>query len=133
MHSKVISALFVLIVSNIVIVHSLSDVLKYLTKYKKCFNQKHPVVCLKEKVLTALNETILDDRPIVIGFVEIQKNPSYFTTINDNNTDDTNSPAEATERSSRISDTLFDKIEEFFKSRTVKVDLSNAFEGTSFK
>lgn len=132
MYSKVICALFLILACNIVSVHSWSDVLKYLTKYKRCFHQKHPVICLKEKVLVALNETILDDRPIVLGFVEIQKNPAYFTSNdvgNENITNGSNIAAEVTARSSSISDALIDKIEEFFRSRTVKVNLSNAFEG----
>lgn len=85
-------------------------------------------MCLKEKVVVALNETIQDDRPIVIGFLEIQKNPIYFANKIDNNvTDGTKLPATATERG--LGDTLMDKLTEFFKSRTLKVNLSNAFEG----
>lgn len=90
------------------------------------------MICLKEKVLVALNETMFDDRSIVIGFVEIQKNPAYFMTnnnSNENSTEETNLSAAATERSFIVGDTILDKIEEFFKSRTLKVNLSNAFEG----
>lgn len=132
MHSKLISSIFLILAGNVVFSSGMSDVLKFFTKYKKCFHQKYPMACLKEKVIVALNETILDDRPIVVGFVEIQKNPTYFSGINAslNSTDNTNVSLEATERSFSLTDTLMDKIVEFFKSRTLKVNLSNAFEGT---
>lgn len=133
MQSKILTLVFVVLVGNIVLVDCVSDVLKYLTKYKKCFHQKQPLVCLKEKVLVALNETILDDRPIVIGFVEILKNPGYFedNTIGNGNVSQNAShfPIEASERGLNLGNGLLDRIEEFFKSRTIKFNLSNAFEG----
>lgn len=130
MYLKFLFTVFILLVSNLVLVHSLSEVLKFLTKYKKCFHQKYPMGCLKEKVLIALNETIQDDRPIVIGFVEIQKNPEFFRDYNNsmnNYTEKSTLPEEATARS--LTDTLMQKLEEFFRSRTLKVNLANAFQG----
>lgn len=135
MHSKLVSSVFLLLVSNVVLGSGMSDVLKFLAKYKKCFHQKYPMACLKEKVIVALNETILDDRPIVVGFVEIQKNPTYFSgnNVSLNSTDATNVSLDATERSFSLTDTVMDKIVEFFKSRTLKVNLANAFEGNLMK
>lgn len=130
MQSTFVTLVILLLVSSTVLVNSMSDVLKFLTKNKKCFQQKHPLLCLKDKVIVALNETILDDRPIAIGFVEIQKNPSYFKsngTLND--TEETGLSATVTGRTYSLKESLMDKIVEFFKSRTLKVNLSNAFEG----
>lgn len=135
MQSKFVTTLILLLVSSFVVANSMSDVLKFFSKNKKCFQQKHPLLCLREKVIVALNETILDDRPIAIGFVEIQKNPTYFkSNDSQNGTEETGISTTVTGRSySSLKETLMDKIVEFFKSRTLKVNLSNAFEGRHIK
>lgn len=130
MQSRFIFSVIFLFFSNLVLANSMSDVLKFFSKNKKCFQQKHPLLCLRDKVIVALNETILDDRPIAIGFVEIQKNPTYFKgNASHNVTEETGLSEAVTGRSYNLKDTLMDKIVEFFKSRTLKVNLANAFEG----
>ncbi|CAH2013987.1 unnamed protein product [Acanthoscelides obtectus] len=103
---------------------NVTDILKGVATYKDCFNTKDPASCLKEKALAALNETIMDDRPIVVGFMEIQKNPNYFAEKNGTEV----IPEEGSGRSILLSNALVDKIMEFVKSRTVRVNLNNAFE-----
>lgn len=127
MHFKLFSfVLFVQVISSVVCINSTANAfVKNITPYKHCFYKRDPIYCLKELALQALNETIMDSRPIVIGYIEIQKNPDYFV----NTSADENLPDEVSERSSKLSDVLLDKLEEFFKSRTVKLNLSNAFEG----
>lgn len=104
---------------------NVSDFVKTIFSYKDCFSKKLPVLCLKERAVMVLNDTIMDDRPITIGFLEFQKNPAYFP----NGTEEENLPMDVTQRSLKLGDILMDKIEEFFKSRTVKLNLSSAFEG----
>lgn len=82
-------------------------------------------MCMKERAVEILNDTIMDDNPIRIGFLEIQRNPDYFI----NTTENDILPREANERSSKLTDIILQKIEQFFKSRTLKLNLSNAFEG----
>lgn len=127
MHFKLLTLVLFLLVFSSVICHNASSnkFIKTITPYKQCFYKKDPIYCLKELAIRALNETIMDDRPIVIGYMEIQKNPDYFV----NATAEDNLPDGVSERSSKLSDVLLDKLEEFFKSRTVKLNLSNAFEG----
>nr|CAH7742927.1 unnamed protein product [Callosobruchus chinensis] len=103
---------------------NVTDLLKGVATYKDCFTSKDPTICLKERALIALNETIMDDRPIVVGFLEIQKNPDYFAEKNDTEI----LPPEGSQRSIMLSDALVQKVQDFFKSRTVRVNLSNAFE-----
>ncbi|XP_072389922.1 uncharacterized protein [Diabrotica undecimpunctata] len=124
MHFKLLSLVLILNFQKSALSQNATDFWKGVTVYKECFYKKYPGVCLKEKALHALNETILDDKPIVIGFLEIQKNTDYFV----NKTDENALPEEETARSAKLSDALMDKIDEFFKSRTVKLNLSNAFE-----
>ncbi|XP_050509082.1 uncharacterized protein LOC126886257 [Diabrotica virgifera virgifera] len=125
MHFKLLSLVLILNFQKSALSQNATDFWKGVTIYKECFHKKYPGVCLKEKALHALNETIMDDRPIVIGFLEIQKNTDYFV----NHTDEDALPEEETARSAKLSDALMDKIDEFFKSRTIKLNLSNAFEG----
>ncbi|KAG5876222.1 hypothetical protein JTB14_011665 [Gonioctena quinquepunctata] len=122
---RLLSLVLLLSIERCVKSQNITDFLNGISAYKKCFYEKHPSVCLKKKALEALKETIIDDRPITIGFLEIQKNPDYFV----NKTELENLPEEATERSGKLSDVLMEKIDEFLKSRTVKLNLSNAFEG----
>ncbi|XP_056635946.1 uncharacterized protein LOC130444691 [Diorhabda sublineata] len=92
--------------------------------YKECFYNKSPGLCIKEKTLTALNESIMDERPIYFGLFEIKKNPDYFL----NQTTDLDT-GEGIARSEKLSDALMQKFEQFLKSRSIKLNLSNAFEG----
>ncbi|XP_018577674.1 uncharacterized protein LOC108915986 [Anoplophora glabripennis] len=120
------SLVLLLIISyNAVSAQNVSDILKSVVVFRGCLKHKHSVVCMKEKALEILNETIMNDNPMHIGFLEIQRNPDFFI----NSTENEVLPREASERSSRLSDIILNKIEQFFKSRTVKLNLSDAFEG----
>nr|XP_023020862.1 uncharacterized protein LOC111509367 [Leptinotarsa decemlineata] len=123
MRLRLLSLVLLLSIEKYARSENITDFLSGISVYKKCFYEKHPGTCLRKKALEALNETIMDDRPITIGFLEIQKNPDYFV----NRTELENFP-EVTERSAKLGDVLMEKIDEFFKSRTIKLNLSNAFE-----
>lgn len=125
MHFRILSLVLILSLQKFGKTQNVTDFWKGLYFYKECFYKKYPGVCLKERTLEALNETILDDRTIFLGFLEIQKNPDY----NFNKTEDEDLPEEETERNLKLSDVLMDKIDEFLKSRTIRLNLSNAFEG----
>lgn len=126
MWCKLASLVILLIIPyKIVSTQNVSDLLKSITVFRGCLKNKQSVMCMKEKVVEILNETILNDNPIRVGFLEILKNPDYFI----NTTENEILPRETSERSSKLTDIILHKIEQFFKSRTLKLNLSNAFEG----
>ncbi|RZB40379.1 hypothetical protein BDFB_003542 [Asbolus verrucosus] len=91
--------------------------LNTLAPFRECLSKSHPGVCLKERALDALNETILSDKPFTLyDMVDIERNPDYHF----NNSEGAHLPEEATARSSKLTDVLYNMIEEFFKSRVIK-------------
>ncbi|XP_050304681.1 uncharacterized protein LOC126742152 isoform X2 [Anthonomus grandis grandis] len=93
---------------------------------RQCLTQKYPGLCLKERALEALNETVYMDEPIVIGILRIEKNSDY----NWNSTQvGPVLPNEISRRSIVLNDALYDKIKEYFKSRTIRLNVDEAFEG----
>lgn len=98
-------------------------------KIRECLGQDYAVICLKEKALDALNETIMSDKPLhLYGMVDIVRDPNYVP----NSIEDAKLPEDIGERSSKLNSLLYDKVEEFFESRSVKINLSNVFEGIIF-
>lgn len=123
---KPASFVLLLIIScKTVSAQNVSDLFKSVAIFRGCLKNRHSVMCMKERAVEILNDTIMDDNPIRIGFLEIQRNPDYFI----NTTENDILPREANERSSKLTDIILQKIEQFFKSRTLKLNLSNAFEG----
>ncbi|KAJ8952322.1 hypothetical protein NQ318_017216 [Aromia moschata] len=115
----------ILIYSHGISSQNVSDIFKTVLAVRDCLSTSYSVLCLKEKALVVLNQTIMNDKPIHFGIIEIKRNPEYFI----NTTDDQTLPREVKERSSRLTDIILEKIEEFLRSRVVKVNLVNAFEG----
>lgn len=94
-----------------------------LVPFRECFTKTHPGLCLKEKALDSLNSTIMSDKPfIVFDMVEIVKNPNYHY----NNSEKLSEEPQA--RSLQLSEMLYKKIEEFFKSRIFKFNMAPAFD-----
>ncbi|KAJ8943730.1 hypothetical protein NQ314_009667 [Rhamnusium bicolor] len=116
---------FVVLIHNSATAQNVTDIFKGVVAFRDCITNRYSFMCIKERALSILNETVMDERPINFGFIEIQKNPEYFI----NSSENENFPREVSERSSKLSEMLFEKIIQFFKSRTVKLNLSNVFEG----
>ncbi|CAG9760719.1 unnamed protein product [Ceutorhynchus assimilis] len=104
---------------------TISELYEIAVTVKKCLSNKHPVVCLKEKALDALNETVFTDEPIIIGYIRIEKNDEYDW----NKTRDSALPNEITKRSLLLNDALYEKLQDFFKSRTIRFNIDEAVEG----
>ncbi|CAH0555722.1 unnamed protein product [Brassicogethes aeneus] len=103
-----------------------SLLLENVNNFKKCLGDKYPIMCFKERALDVLNETIMSDAPITfIDGLIIERNPEYIP----DTIEEQNLPSEASARSSKLSNILHEMIEDFFKSRTLKVNLAPQFEG----
>lgn len=105
------------------------DMYNVLVPFRECFNSKHPGICLKERSLTALDITMKSTKPFqLIDGVEVERNPTYYF-----NFANTSLPADASARSMQLTDSLHEKIEEYFKSRVFKFVMSDnsGEEGTS--
>lgn len=99
-----------------------------LKRIRECFTGENVSICLKEKALDVLNETIMSDKPFnIYGFVDIIKDPNFKT-----NTTEEYLPPNLDERNVQLNKILYDKVEEFVESRSMKVNLSNIFEGERF-
>lgn len=97
------------------------------TKLKDCLSAKNAVVCLKEEALNAINETIYSDKPITLyEMVDIVKDPQYIS----NNTNEA-LPEDMDLRSAKLNELLFEKLDEFFSTRTVQLNLNSVIEGES--
>lgn len=95
-------------------------------KIRDCLGQDYAVLCLKEKALDALNQTIMSDKPLnLYGMLDIVKDPNYVP----NAIDVSALPEDVGERSSKLNNLLYDKVEEFFESRSMKINLASVFEG----
>ncbi|KAL1494626.1 hypothetical protein ABEB36_010196 [Hypothenemus hampei] len=104
---------------------TISDLYKIVVSIKQCLSDKYPAVCLKERALEALNETVYLDEPILIGYIRVERNLDY----NWNNTKNEPLPDAISKRSIVLNDALFDKLQEFLKSRTIKLNVDEAIEG----
>lgn len=83
------------------------------------------VVCLKEEALEFLNRTIMSEKPMrFFDMIEIEKDPGYKPNLTGDDL-----PNDVGERSSKLNDVLYHKVEELFESRTVKFSLANVIEG----
>lgn len=83
------------------------------------------MVCLKEEALKTLNETIMSDQPLTLyDSIDIVRDPSYQ--VNETEVD---LPENATLRSEKLNDLLYEKLDEFVASRTIKLNLNSVFEG----
>lgn len=95
------------------------------SKLKDCLSSENAVVCLKEEALHAINETIYSDTPLTFyEVVDIVRDPNYKP----NNTEEA-LPEDATQRSTRLNELLFEKVDEFISSRTVQLNLNSVIEG----
>lgn len=104
---------------------SVPEVMRSITHFRECLKNPTPGVCVKEMALNVVNESIFSEKPISFYGVEIERNPHYSI----NSTEEL-LPIETSARSLKLNDILHDKIEEFFKSRTIKFNMdSDAFEG----
>lgn len=104
---------------------TIAELYKIVVSIKQCLVLKYPAVCLKERALKALNDTIFVDEPIYLGYIRIEKNRDYDW----NSTKNDGLPNEISKRSIVLNDALYDKIQEFFKSRTIKLNVDEAIEG----
>lgn len=96
-----------------------------IKRIRECFTQEHTALCLKEKALDVINETIISDKPFnIYGLVDIIKDPSYKQNITEEYL-----PTDINQRSDAINQMLYDKVEEFVESRSMKINLANIFEG----
>lgn len=94
-------------------------------KLKDCFGSANAVVCLKEEALNAINQTIYSDKPITLyEMVDIVRDPNYSP-----NTTEETLPAEASLRSAKLNELLFEKVDEFISSRTIQLNLNSVIEG----
>lgn len=95
-------------------------------KIRDCLGQDTPTLCLKEKALAIINETIMSDAPLnIYGIVDIVKDPDYKP----NTTHLESLPADDKERSLKLNSLLYEKLDEFIQSRSVKFSLGSMFEG----
>ncbi|KAH1017417.1 hypothetical protein HUJ05_008060 [Dendroctonus ponderosae] len=104
---------------------TIAELYKIVVSIKQCLVLKYPAVCLKERALKALNDTIFVDEPIYLGYIRIEKNRDFDW----NSTKNDGLPNEISKRSIVLNDALYDKIQEFFKSRTIKLNVDEAIEG----
>lgn len=94
-------------------------------KLRDCLGSKNAVVCLKEEALNAVNETVHSDQPITIyDTVDVVRDPNYK--INDTGEA---LPEDAALRSRRLTELLYEKMEEFLSSRTLQLRLNSVIEG----
>lgn len=99
-----------------------------IKRMRECFTQDYTIVCLKERALDVINQTIFSDKPLnVYGLINIIKDPNFQV----NTTEDNNLPSDVNERNIKLNDMLYDKVEEFVESRSMKINLSDVFEGIS--
>lgn len=106
---------------------NVTDLFRSINSFKSCIGDRNPVLCVKEKALDALNETIMSDEPMrFFDTLTIERNPDYLT-----NETGEDLPQEASARSIKLTNILYDRIEDFFKSRTLKLNLAPAFEGNN--
>lgn len=83
-------------------------------------------MCVKEAGLDIVNETLVHDKPMLFyDMIEIGRNPNYMI----NNTIDEELPRDLEARSIKLDEILHDKIESYFKSRTIKFIMAPAVEG----
>lgn len=126
MHRAHILALLTLFLSEVSAKSdTISELYKIAVSVKECLSNKYPAVCLKERALEAINETIFLDEPIMIGYIRIEKNHDYDW----NKTKEDVLPNEISKRSIVLNNALYDKLQDFFKSRTIKLNVDEAIEG----
>ncbi|XP_066145976.1 uncharacterized protein [Euwallacea fornicatus] len=105
---------------------TVSELHKIVLMIKECLsNDTFPVVCLKERALESLNRTLFIEEPIMVGFLRIEKNPEYKW----NNYKSETLPNEIAQRSVILNEAIYQKLEQFFKSRTIKLNIDEAVEG----
>ncbi|XP_066247901.1 uncharacterized protein [Euwallacea similis] len=105
---------------------TVSELYKIVLMIKKCLaNDTFPAVCLKERALESLNRTLFIEEPIMVGFLRIEKNPEYEW----NNYKSEALPNQIAQRSVMLNEALYQKLEQFFKSRTIKLNIDEAVEG----
>lgn len=96
-----------------------------IKKIRECIIQEQAILCLKERALDVLNETIFNEKPLnVYGVIDIVKDPNYKV-----NETEESLPNDLIERNDKLNRMLYDKVEEFVQSRSMKINLSNVFEG----
>lgn len=94
-------------------------------RVRDCLSKEFAMVCLKEEALKTLNETIMSDQPLTLyDSIDIVRDPSYKV-----NETEVELPVNATLRSEKLNDLLYEKFEEFVASRAVKFNLNSVFEG----
>lgn len=101
-------------------------VYRTINLFRKCLISGYPLLCVKEASLDIVNETLVNDKPMLFyDMVEIGRNPNY----NLNNSIMEDLPRDLEARSLKIDEILHDKIEDYFKSRTIKFIMAPAVEG----
>lgn len=97
-----------------------------INSFRKCLVSGYPLLCVKEAGLDIVNETLVHDKPMLFyDMIEIGRNPNYMI----NNTIDEELPRDLEARSIKLDEILHDKIESYFKSRTIKFIMAPAVEG----
>lgn len=97
-----------------------------INSFRKCLVSGYPLLCVKEAGLDIVNETLVRDKPMLFyDMIEIGRNPNYMI----NNTIDEELPRDLEARSIKLDEILHDKIESYFKSRTIKFIMAPAVEG----
>lgn len=100
------------------------DTFRSLLPFRECLGKSHPGLCLKERALAALDEAMTTEKPFVLfDIVEIARNPAFRFNSTDNFL-----PEEASARNLALSDVLYTKVEDFFKSRVIKFNMAPAFD-----
>ncbi|XP_017778916.1 PREDICTED: uncharacterized protein LOC108564365 [Nicrophorus vespilloides] len=103
--------------------------LSMLKRIRGCLTHDGPVVCLKERALDVLNETIMSDKPMSLyGIVDVVKDPGYKASV-----DVEDLPRDLASRNLKLNEMIYDKVEEFFASRSLSLNLGNIIEGRGKK
>ncbi|KAK9879994.1 hypothetical protein WA026_008507 [Henosepilachna vigintioctopunctata] len=97
-----------------------------ISSFRKCLANGYPLMCVKEASLQIVNETLVNDKPMMFyDMIEIGRNPNY----NISNDIDEHLPTDLTARNIKLDEILHEKIENYFKSRTIKFIMAPAVEG----
>lgn len=99
----------------------------YLRNVRNCLYGNDSVDCVKEETVDILNETVYSEEPIrLLNSIDIVRNKGYVPEYSEQFW-----MAKSTQRSVALSDAIFNKIEEFFKSRTIQFRIGDSIgEGT---
>lgn len=97
-----------------------------LRSIRECIRSNSSIVCLKERALKIIDEAVASDQPLQLTeYVDIVRDPSYQMNL----TEEESLPRSLKERSEKLTDLLSRRVDEFFESRTLKLNLAKVFEG----